>query len=70
MAQKPLYAILSENRYLGKNGEIIMKECDNCGMELPDDWPYDLCPDCLDEEEENDETFMAVGLTDNIGYNF
>jgi len=43
-----------------------MKECENCGMELPDDWPYDLCPECLEELEEEDDIFLSTLVTDDI----
>ena len=44
-----------------------MKECEVCGVKLPDSYDDDLCPECREEQQDiDDDTFLSVLNTNSI----
>jgi len=50
----------------------MVRYCEICGVELPEDWFDDICSECREEQEQEDldDDFISIGETDGFGYNF
>lgn len=40
----------------------MSRKCSRCGEELDDEWPYDMCEDCIEEDEEEEMDNLASAI--------